>query len=379
VTQVTHYLLEHLSVRGAVETFVLLAIVWLGWIHTVWLTNYFHLGNLRIRLMLIGIMFAGLLMSAALPQAFEARGLEFAAAAVVVLTAGTVFLLIAISRDHHLAAVLERVLVWFAAVGALLIAGASAEGDGRLALWAVAVGVGYGSMWLGFPTPRLGRSLTGDYTVVGMHFVHRCLLFITLALGEAILITGTTFGELSGAFETTVAFALAFLSTVALWWLYFDRTSERMHVVEEASDPGRLALIGFTLLHIPMVVGIICSAAADELVLAHPGEEVSAATALLVLGGPALFLAATFGYRLVVMGNPMPSRLVGLAALVVISPLAAVASGLALSAAATTILVGVAAWDTRATRRGQPRDSAPATGEGAPSAMTQGPTPGPNT
>ena len=36
VTQLTHYLLEHLSARGAVETLLLLAIVWLGWIHVIW-------------------------------------------------------------------------------------------------------------------------------------------------------------------------------------------------------------------------------------------------------------------------------------------------------------------------------------------------------
>ncbi len=40
VTQLSHRLLQHLTVRGAVETLVLFLAVWWAWNSTAWVTNY---------------------------------------------------------------------------------------------------------------------------------------------------------------------------------------------------------------------------------------------------------------------------------------------------------------------------------------------------
>jgi low temperature requirement protein LtrA len=40
VTQLSHTLVEHLSVRGAIETLVLFAAVWWAWQLTAWSTNW---------------------------------------------------------------------------------------------------------------------------------------------------------------------------------------------------------------------------------------------------------------------------------------------------------------------------------------------------
>jgi low temperature requirement protein LtrA len=39
VTQLSHRMLEHLSVRGVLETLMLLLAVWGAWIYTAWFTN----------------------------------------------------------------------------------------------------------------------------------------------------------------------------------------------------------------------------------------------------------------------------------------------------------------------------------------------------
>jgi low temperature requirement protein LtrA len=39
VTQLSHRLLEHLNVRGALETLLLLVVVWSAWVGTAWITN----------------------------------------------------------------------------------------------------------------------------------------------------------------------------------------------------------------------------------------------------------------------------------------------------------------------------------------------------
>jgi low temperature requirement protein LtrA len=75
VTQLSHLLLEHLDVRGAAQTALLMAAVWGAWIYNAWSTNWFDPDRRAVRLVLVGVMLASLLMSAALPEAFGERGL----------------------------------------------------------------------------------------------------------------------------------------------------------------------------------------------------------------------------------------------------------------------------------------------------------------
>ena len=51
VTQLSHYLLGHLTPLGALETLLLWFAVWLGWQYTCWVTNWFDPRSAPIRLM----------------------------------------------------------------------------------------------------------------------------------------------------------------------------------------------------------------------------------------------------------------------------------------------------------------------------------------
>jgi low temperature requirement protein LtrA len=76
VTQLSHRLLDHLTIGNALETLLLLVVVWSAWISTTWVTNWFDPDRLAVRLMLIAVMLASLLMSVAIPEAFGERGLR---------------------------------------------------------------------------------------------------------------------------------------------------------------------------------------------------------------------------------------------------------------------------------------------------------------
>src|SRR3712207_115068 len=78
VTQLSHRLLEHLSVRGVSETLFLLLVVWWAWVYTTWFTNWFDPDKPPVRLLLIALMLVSLVMSVAIPEAFGERGLMFA-------------------------------------------------------------------------------------------------------------------------------------------------------------------------------------------------------------------------------------------------------------------------------------------------------------
>ena len=73
------------------------------------------------------------------------------------------------------------------------------------------------------PRPR-GHAATTDYDIEGGHFAERCQLFIIIALGESIVVTGATAAQAGLTPTAVLGFVVAFLETAALWWLYFGAT-----------------------------------------------------------------------------------------------------------------------------------------------------------
>jgi low temperature requirement protein LtrA len=351
VTQLSHRLLGELTIVNALETLFLVLAVWWAWIYTTWFTNWFEPDRLPVRLMLVGVMLASLMMSVAIPEAFSERGLMFALAYVAIQVGRTIFVVVAMERSSSLGRTFQQISFWFVASGALWIIGGWLEGEARYVLWALALAVEYAGPVFGYYTPGLGRSTTEVWNVEGRHVAERCQLFVILALGESLLVTGTTFGEIETSVVTVAAFVVAFLGSVALWWVYFSRVAEEAREVFASSeDPGRIARSAYTYVHLPIVAGIITVAAADELVVAHPGEHGTFSSIALTLGGTALFLAGHAFFKWTVFGVVSFSRIVAIVALAALIPVGFVVPALALAVAAALIVVGVAVWDTLAYR-----------------------------
>jgi low temperature requirement protein LtrA len=207
---------------------------------------------------------------------------------------------------------------------------------------------------VGFWTPGLGRTRTGEWTIEGGHFAERCRLFVIIALGESLLVTGTTFGEIKPSVATLSAFVVAFVGSVALWWIYFARSDEAAReIISFSEDPGRVARSAYTYFHLPMIAGIIAIAASDELTVAHPGEHGTPASVALSLGGTALFLAGHALFKWAVFGGMPWPRVVAIAVLLALMPVGFAIPALALSGVAALIVVGVAVWDTLTSHEGE--------------------------
>ena len=349
VTQLSHRLLEHLSVRGALETLLLLVVVWSAWVGTAWITNWFDPDRLPVRLMLVAVMLASLFMSVAIPDAFGQRGLMFALAYVAIQVGRTAFVLIALGGTHQLSTNFQRVLSWYVTSGALWIMGGLLEGEARYVLWCLALSVDICGPVVGFWTPGLRRTRTGEGPRAGGHCAARCRLFVISALGESLLGTGTTFGGIEASTATVSAFVVAFLGSVALWWIYFSHGAEAAsEIIPSTEDPGRLARSAYTYFHIPMIAGIIAVAAADELTVAHPDDPGTPASVALILGGTALFVAGHAFFKWAVFGVLSFSHMVVIGVLAVLVPVGFAIPTLALSGAAGLIAVGLAVWETLA-------------------------------
>jgi low temperature requirement protein LtrA len=331
-----------------VHAILLTMAVWWVWVYTSWVTNWLDPERTPVRLMLFALMLAGLVLSTSIPQAFESKGLAFAAAYTFMQVGRCLFMLWAL-RGHSPGNYRNflRITAWLALAGLFWIAGGCTEGGWRLGLWVTALVIEYISPSAGFWTPGLGRSSTADWDISGAHMAERCALFIIIALGESILVTGATFSNLPWTATNVAAFLVAFVASVAMWWLYFNIGAERAsRHIAAAGDPGRVARFSYTYLHLPLVAGIILAAVGDELVLAHPTGHTEAKTAAVLLGAPALYLIGNLMFKRAAAGSPALSHQVGLALLVLLIPLSRVAEPLAFSAATTGVLVLVAAWET---------------------------------
>ncbi|HEX5402141.1 MAG TPA: low temperature requirement protein A [Pseudonocardiaceae bacterium] len=95
-------------------------------------------------------------------------------------------------------------------------------------LWVAAVVIDFLAPASGFVVPGLGRSTTADWNIAGEHLAERCQLFMIIVLGESIPDTGTSLGHVSFTTPTIAAFVLAFLGTVALWWVEGQRQGDRV-------------------------------------------------------------------------------------------------------------------------------------------------------
>ncbi|MGV3480524.1 MAG: low temperature requirement protein A [Sphingobium sp.] len=354
VTQLSHGLLAHLTPLGAIHTAMLLLAVWWVWIYTAWVTNWLDVERMAVRLLLFALMGLGLLMSLSIPQAFDARGMVFVTAFLTIQIARPAFMLAALrgrSPDNYRN--FQRILIWALLSAPLWIAGALVEGHGRTLWWAAALAIDYAGPLLGFLVPGLGRTLTGTWNVEGHHLAERCGLFVIIALGESVLITGATFAEVPWNGAEIAGFASAFLGTVAMWWIYFNvgavRGSDR---IAHHDDPGRMARLAYTYLHLPIAAGIIVTAAADELVLAHPVGHAAGMAIAAILGGPALYLLGNMAFKRTTAAHFPLSHMVGLAMIGGLALVAGHMEPVALSVATTAILLLVAAWETLSFRRG---------------------------
>ena len=348
ITQLSSYLLGAATFAGAARTAILLAMVWLAWMYTTWVTNWLDPERMAVRLLLVLLMLVSLAMSAALPRAFADWGIWVGGAYALMQIGRTIFMVVALPagplRDNF-----QRILVWCVASGALAVAGGLVGGHARELLWLLAVVVDVLGGIVGFATPGLGRSHTADWTIEGSHIAERCQAFILIALGESIVIIGATLtGEHHATAISIAAFVVAFAGSVALWWLYFDRAADAStEVVASSSDPGRLGRTAYHLIHPVMVAGIIVAAAGDQQMLEHPSSIAHGPDAWLILGGPALFMAGHAAFKYVMWQTIPVTRLVGVAVLALLGLLAPVIPEIALAACAAVVVAAVAATDRR--------------------------------
>jgi len=112
VTQLSHLLIEHFTIAGAIETLLIVLAVWWVWVYTVWATNWLDPDKVPVRFMLMALTLLGLILAAAIPRAFESRGAVFAAAYSAMQVGRTWFFIWAVRGHPQMRRNFQRIMAW---------------------------------------------------------------------------------------------------------------------------------------------------------------------------------------------------------------------------------------------------------------------------
>jgi low temperature requirement protein LtrA len=128
------------------------------------------------------------------------------------------------------------------------------------------------------------------------HFVERHGLIVIIALGEALIVAAA--GLIGAPRTPTVVMSAVFAVAVTcgLWWSYFSHarhTLERALVEREGSQRSRAARDMFSVMHFPMLCGVLAVAAVVEQALAHPDDPLTLGSRLALGIGTTLFVCGT--------------------------------------------------------------------------------------
>lgn len=360
ITQLSEFLFGHLTARGAAQALIMFGAVWWAWNYTAWATNWIDPARAPVALLMVVLMAFSLVMAAAIPKAFEGRGVPFAAAYVALQGLRSAFMVGAFGPGETMRRNYAQLLAWSLIAGAVWVAGALVHADARLIVWATALALDVGAPVHGFRLPGVGATDMEDWPLAGGHLAERCRLVLMIALGESVLRVGLTFSEQRDSAGVDVAFAAGFVTTVALWTTYFLRAADHaaQTIVGLAEHAGSVGRSAYAYWHAVMVAGVIGDAVATRAVIHDPGGPCTVAVTAVVLGGPGVYLAglvmfkrATGARRPIALRPPL-AGLGALALLVVVA--AAGADRLTLSICVAVVLAALAISSAlgRGVRRG---------------------------
>ena len=349
ITQCTALMAAEPTWEGLAKGVLVLAALWWGWVGYSWLTSVVDPEEGVVRLAIFGAMAALLVVGLCVPEAFEDQGLTFAVFYGVFRAGQIVLFLVAARQDAAL-----RRSVW------LGLAPSASLGVGLIAGAYFFDGVAQGAMWLAAVTLDVaGPFLFGSegWRLAPHHFAERHGLIFIIALGESIVAIGVGAEAGLAAGVITAAILGTFLAA-AMWWAYFDVVAivaeRRMSSAPVGKVQNEIARDSYSMLHFPMVAGVILIALGLKKTLAHVDEPLSQVGAFALVGGLSIYLLAHVGFRLRNVRTWNRQRLLVALVLAAAVPVADRPAALVVLGAVVAVMVALIAYES--TRFSEARD-----------------------
>ncbi|TQM35573.1 low temperature requirement protein A [Pseudonocardia cypriaca] len=354
LTQVTEFMAEEARAVDVLRGVLAIAVLWWCWIGYSWLCSLLRAEQGLMRLGLFAAMAAMFVQAITIPEAFDdlPGGLHgpmvFACCYFVVRAVHIALFWLASREDEQLRGQILRFLPSMLAGTILLLIASQTSGTTQTVLWFAALAGDYlgtlaaGSKW------RMGSAA---------HYAERYGLIIIVALGESIVAIGVGVAHLPISWPIIAASVLGLVVSGALWWAYFDITAlitERALVAADGERQVRLARGGYTMLHLPMVAGIVLMALGLKKVLGYVGGEEGHTVAdpiygiplAALYGGAALYLLGHVGFTRYVAGSLNIERLVVVVLLLALLPVVAMLPALVTLAVLAVVLAALIGYET---------------------------------
>jgi len=339
ITQVTGFLAEHSTWDGLLRGLFLLGALWWAWAAYAWLTNTLDPEEGAVRIAMFASMASMLIVSLAVPHAFDVDGVVFGIAYFIVRALHLVLYAIAGRNDPDLERAVLRILPSALLGAALIVVAGFFEGAVQLAIWAAALAIDY--LWL-LVTGMRGWRISPE------HFVERHALILIVALGESVVAIGIGAEGLPLDAGTIAAVLLGITVICALWWSYFDwviYVSQARLADATGTERAVLARDLYSYLHLPMVAGIVLFALGLEETIAHFATPLGIIPAVGLSGGLALYMAAHVALRLRTGGGWGHGRPAATVLLVALVPVATMVPALPALALVTAVCVALIAYE----------------------------------
>jgi len=285
VTQVAHLLARHLDWTGVGQAVLVFWLVWWAWTQFTWALNAADTTHVGVQLGTLVATGVAFFMAVGLPGAFGDNAIWFALPYVVVRVIGlTMYIRVAWAADPTQHAAVKGFALMSVGGLAAVLAGAIAGLPTLYWLWGLAILLDVVAALVGGEAE--GWNLHPD------HFGERHGLFVIIALGESLIVAG---GGLIGVEigPTVIGVGAVTVALVcALWWSYFGTAKSVLDARlenAEGTDQTKLARDVYSLLHFPLILGVVGVAVALESVVHHPSDPLGGASLLALSVGVALF------------------------------------------------------------------------------------------
>lgn len=268
ITQVASLLRADHTLAGFGRGALILAMVYWGWSLFTWALNGTGTRRLFVRVGLLVAMATILLMAVVIPDAFASRGEYFAAAYFAYRMIGTAVYYLAADSAQREALTSFFPVATLAALVALV--GGFAGEEIRPWIWLV-------SLVIDFVATRAAER--ADWHIQAGHFAERYGLLVIVALGETVIAIGVGLSGAEVSLALGVTLVAGFTAVAALWWSYFDWVSSGVEAHLRSLQgiaQGAFARDAYTLVHLPLISGIVLFSVALEEIAAHPDDHLEA-------------------------------------------------------------------------------------------------------
>jgi low temperature requirement protein LtrA len=288
VTQVAHLFAEHIDLLAVASSLVVFWLVWWAWTQFTWALNAANTDHSRVQAITLLATALAFFMGVGIPGAVQDGAIWFAIPYITVRVIG-LLLYFWVAWGDPLQRRAVRIFAALSVTGLIaVLLGAIQGGQALYWWWSAAIA-------LDLLAAHIGGQLEG-WNLHPEHFVERHGLIVIIALGETLIVAAA---GLIGAPRTPtviVTSVLAVAVTCGLWWSYFARarhTLERILTEQKGSLRSQAARDIFSVIHFPMLCGVLAIAAVVEQALAHPDQSLTLSSRIALGMGITLFVCGT--------------------------------------------------------------------------------------